>query len=134
MSRWRVSLAPAKPNSFTSANTPIGMPRDATCSPISRATTIVSGSTPPSATSPPNRQRRYPHNPVSTLPGEGHEAVGTYRGYQWLSWVDCGPSLIAKRAERLGGDCRRKPHPPPHSHLLLVFLSWSGFFFFQADR
>src|SRR5882762_10657119 len=47
------------------------MPRDATCSPISRATTVVSGSTPPSATSPPNRQRQYPHNPVSTLPGEG---------------------------------------------------------------
>ena len=22
---------------------------------------------------PSNRQRRYPHNPVSTLPGEGHE-------------------------------------------------------------
>jgi transposase InsO family protein len=59
-----------KPNSFTSVKTPIGMPRDATCSPISRATTIVSGSTPPSATSPPNRQMRYPHKPVSTLRGE----------------------------------------------------------------
>src|SRR5580704_11770596 len=47
------------------------MSHGATCSPISRATTIVSGSTPPSATSPPIKQRRYPRNPVSTLPGEG---------------------------------------------------------------
>src|SRR5712692_8247164 len=45
-----------------------------TCSPISKATTIVSGSTLPSDTSPLNRQRRNPHNPVSTLPGEGQAA------------------------------------------------------------
>jgi hypothetical protein len=39
---------------------------------ISKAITIVRGSTPPSATSPHSRQRHKPHNPVSTFPGEGH--------------------------------------------------------------
>jgi hypothetical protein len=62
------------------ANTPIGMPRDATCSAISRATTIVSGSTPPVGYITPSRQRRYPHNPVSTLPGEGHSLKRRGRG------------------------------------------------------
>src|SRR5262249_35698770 len=38
---------------------------------ISKATTIVRGSTPPSATSPHSKQRQKPHNPVSTFPGEG---------------------------------------------------------------
>jgi hypothetical protein len=47
-------------------------PRGANCSLISKATTIVRGSTPPSATSPHSRQRQKPHNPVSTFPGEGH--------------------------------------------------------------
>jgi transposase InsO family protein len=40
--------------------------------PISKATTIASGVTPPSATLPPNGQRQNPRNPVSTFPGEGH--------------------------------------------------------------
>jgi hypothetical protein len=39
---------------------------------ISKAITIVRGSTPPSATSPHSRRRQKPHNPVSTFPGEGH--------------------------------------------------------------
>jgi transposase InsO family protein len=51
---------------------PIAMPRGATCSSISKAITIVGGSTPPSAISPPNRQRQNPYNPVSTFAGEGH--------------------------------------------------------------
>src|SRR5262249_46681381 len=49
------------------------MPRGATCSPISKATTIASGVTPPSATSPRSRQRQRqnPRNQVSTFQGEG---------------------------------------------------------------
>src|SRR5215467_9239972 len=46
------------------------MPLGATCLPTSKAITIVSGSTLPSATSLPIRQRLCPPNPVSTLPGE----------------------------------------------------------------
>jgi len=37
-----------------------------------RGCTIIGGSTPLSAISPPNRQTQNPHNPVSTFPGEGH--------------------------------------------------------------
>src|SRR3954451_10076892 len=48
------------------------MPRGATCSLISKAITIVGGSTPLSAISPRSRQTGNPHNPVSTVPGEGH--------------------------------------------------------------
>ncbi len=58
----------------------IGIPPGATCSPISKATTIVSGSTLPSDTSPLNRQRRNPHNPVSTLPREGQSAHAGLNG------------------------------------------------------
>src|SRR4051794_41822047 len=47
------------------------MPRGATCSLISKAITIVGGSTPLSAISPRSRQTGNPHNPVSTVPGEG---------------------------------------------------------------
>src|SRR5215469_12495852 len=72
MRQWRASLARSKPNSSTTANTQIAMARGATCSLISKAITIVRGSTPQSATSPHNRQRQKLHNPVSTFPGEGH--------------------------------------------------------------
>src|SRR5947207_12083470 len=51
------------------------MPRGATCSSISKATTIGSGGTPRSATSPPNRQRQNPRNPVSTSLGEGQTSM-----------------------------------------------------------
>src|SRR5215471_17832341 len=71
MRQWRASLARSKPNSSTTANTQIAMARGATCSLISKAITIVRGSTPQSATSPHNRQRQKLHNPVSTFPGEG---------------------------------------------------------------
>src|SRR5215469_4351834 len=74
MRQWRASLARSKPNSSTTANTQIAMARGATCSLISKAITIVRGSTPQSATSPHNRQRQKLHNPVSTFPGEGHNA------------------------------------------------------------
>jgi hypothetical protein len=53
-------------------NTPIAIPRGVNCSLISKAITIERGSTPPSATSPHNRQRQKPRNLVSTFPGEGH--------------------------------------------------------------
>src|SRR5215471_14435740 len=71
MRQWRASLARSKPNSSTTANTQIAMARGATCSLISKAITIVRGSTPQSATSPHNRQRQKLHDPVSTFPGEG---------------------------------------------------------------
>src|SRR6516164_4876065 len=71
MRRWRASSARGKPSSFTRASTPIAILHGATCSPISKATTIASGVTPRSATSPPNGQRQNPRNPVSTFPGEG---------------------------------------------------------------
>ena len=45
-----------KTGSSTTANTPIAIPRGATCSPISKAITIGGASTPPSATSPHSRQ------------------------------------------------------------------------------
>src|ERR1041385_5933721 len=52
------------------------MPRGATCSPISKATTIGYGDTPRSGTSALNKQRQKPHNPVSTFPGEGQPERG----------------------------------------------------------
>src|ERR1051326_9548397 len=51
------------------------MPRGATCSPMSKSPTIGNGDTPPSATSPLNRQRQKRHNPVSTFPGEGQNPL-----------------------------------------------------------
>src|SRR5512135_43261 len=42
-----------------------------TCSPTSKATTIASGFTLPSATSPRNKPSVKPRNPVSTSSGEG---------------------------------------------------------------
>src|SRR5215469_7756903 len=77
MRQWRASLARSKPNSSTTANTQIAMARGATCSLISKAITIVRGSTPQSATSPHNRQRQKLHNPVSTFPGEGQSRQRT---------------------------------------------------------
>src|SRR3954451_15248119 len=71
MRRWRASSARSKPNSSTSTTFPIATPRGAICSRISKAITIVGGSTPLSATSPRSRQTGNPHNPVSTFPGEG---------------------------------------------------------------
>src|SRR3954447_999820 len=47
------------------------MPRGATCSRPSKPITIVGRSTPLSVTSPHSRQTGKPHNPVSTVPGEG---------------------------------------------------------------
>src|SRR5262249_58992265 len=64
-----------KPSSFTTASTPIAMPRGATCSPMSKATTIGNGDTPRSGTSPLNKQRQKQHNPVPTFLGEGHSRV-----------------------------------------------------------
>src|SRR5215469_4796135 len=51
------------------------MPRGATCSPISKGTTIGSGATRRSATSPPTRQKHNLRNPVSTFSGQGHYTV-----------------------------------------------------------
>src|SRR6476469_9122800 len=47
------------------------MPRGATCSRPSKPTTILGQSTPQSLTSPQSRQTGKPHNPLSTVPGEG---------------------------------------------------------------
>ena len=70
MSEYELSLL--RQRGIAARGTQIAMPRGATCSPISKATTIASDVTPRSDTSPPNRQRQNPHNPVSTFPGEGH--------------------------------------------------------------
>ena len=56
------------------------IPHGATCSLTSKATTIVGGSTPLSATSPRSRQTGNPHNPVSTFPGEGHDLARQWGG------------------------------------------------------
>src|SRR5438045_611563 len=69
------------------------MPRGATCLSISKATTIGSGGTPRSATSPPNRQRQNPRNPVSTSLGEGQG------GGEWSS-------SASQQCER--GPCQRR--------------------------
>src|SRR4051812_36097460 len=57
------------------------MPHGATCSLTSKATTIGSGSTPPSATSLRSRQTGKPHNPVSTFPREGQVQVCPFHEY-----------------------------------------------------
>jgi transposase InsO family protein len=59
----------------------IGMPLGATCLPTSKAITIVSASTLPSATSPPIGQRQCPLKPVSTPPGKLTAMVGRLRRY-----------------------------------------------------
>src|SRR4051812_17565847 len=50
-------------------------PRAATCSPTSKPITIVGRSTPLAVISPQSRHTGKPHNPVSTLPGEGHHSA-----------------------------------------------------------
>src|SRR5580658_8693381 len=81
------------------------MPPGANCSPISKVITIVSGSTPPSDTSPPINQQN-PRNPGSTLPGEGQSWLGL------SSWTFAIPALfpadsaLAEAARLLGAPAR----------------------------
>jgi hypothetical protein len=75
MRRCRAVSAPSKPNPLTSANTPIARPRSVTGLLISKATTTVSRPTPPSAASPPSRQRPNPRNTPSNFAGEGQTSM-----------------------------------------------------------
>jgi transposase InsO family protein len=78
---------------------PIAMPRGATCSPISKATTIGYGDTPRSGTSPLNKQRQKPHNPVSTFPGEGQRFPDAVLSWPLHAW--------GARQRLSGAACRR---------------------------
>src|SRR3974390_3393714 len=72
MLRWKAALARSKPNACTRLATKPGMLPGVTCSPTSKATTIVGGSILPSGISLPNRQSAKLLDPVSTKSGEGH--------------------------------------------------------------
>src|SRR5512134_2792639 len=73
MRRWKAGFTPSRPSWFTTPPMPAARPPSGTCSPTSKHTTTGSGSTPPSDTSPPNRQSFRPRNPLSTFPGEDHD-------------------------------------------------------------
>src|SRR5512133_1275088 len=75
MRRWKAGSTRSKPSWFTTPPMRPARRPSETCSPISKDTTTVSGSTPPSGTSPPNRQSFRPRNPVSTFSGEHHQSL-----------------------------------------------------------
>src|SRR5262252_9020849 len=90
------------------------MPPGATCSPISKATTIGNGDTPRSATSPLNRHRQKPHNPVSTFRGEGQSRPGS-RAHAAEATRTLGASWPSPEA----------PVEPRPDHAMI--LGWEGF-------
>src|SRR5512132_3508086 len=92
MRRWKAGSTRSKPSWFTTPPMRPARRPSETCSPISKDTTTVSGSTPPSGTSPPNRQSFRPRNPVSTFSGEHHcEKGGVSR------WVEACLNLPKER-------------------------------------
>ena len=88
---------------------PIAIPRGANCSLISKAITIVRGSTPPSATSPHSRQRQKPRNPVSTFRGKVTRARGRPRGSNRARSASPLPPAnnILRRNDGAGGEARQ---------------------------
>src|SRR5512132_1543694 len=118
MHRWRAGSTPSKPSWFTTPHMRPARRPSVTCLPISKDTTTVSGSTPPSDTSPPNRQSFRPRNPVSTFSGEHHGSGPLYFDPYIVSggpaWVGENPALPRNPQNRSLSRTNEPPCHDPH--------------------